>query len=338
MAGGFLPSTARGAYQMAGHFGVPIHPSSLQPFLDLEKDRQRMMMSRMVAGPAAGAAAHLAPVVPEATHGITGAGTLPLTQALPQMAGMADPAIGAAGGAAGNLAAGAFAHWAPILAMGTLGAGAGILGAYGAGKLVNHLLKRRRERKARRAATDLGVPKLGSILERSRTEEGSGTQGAEMFRDLRFVKFAAEGALGYRTPENFKEAIEKVAFTAGFLTGVGSDHELNQDESLVFNNLTTATKTASELTRKLANRLRVKRASADYDHSLKAIAKECYSGLKKTASAPNRDEGLGDVMFDNGNKMAAAIETLGVDETTLRALVGGKQTAGYAAGILGLVA
>lgn len=316
---------------MAGRFGVPLHPNTVKPFLDMEKDRHRAQMIRMMGAPLFGAAAHVVPVVPEAAHGIAGAGMQPLTTAVPQMLGMANPALDAAATGAGNLAGTVMGHLGPVLAMSGVGIGAGVLGTYGLAKLVNAWMKRRQQK--RMAQQQVGWPKFSSILESA--EE----QGVEMFSDVRFVKFAAEGALGYSTPSNFAEAIEKVAFTAGFLGQVMANHQMNDDEALVLSNLVEATKLAQDLTNRLRNRLRVKTASADYDYSPEAIARECFSGLfRKTASAVNARNGLAGVIFDPASKTASALSLLGLDEPVLHAISGGKQTAGYAAGLLGLVA
>lgn len=160
-----------------------------------------------------------------------------------------------------------------------------------------------------------------------------------MFSDLRFVKFATEGALGIKTPTSYSEAIKKVAFTAGLLSTIELGRDLSFDETKVVADLVAATKLAQDLTTRLRNRLRVKTASAGYDSSLRAIAVACYSGqFKKTGAAPNAAGGIAESMFDTNSKMAKAVELLGVDEVTLRALTGGKQTAGFTAGVLGLVA
>jgi len=328
-----IPNTMRPLAAMAGHFGIPLSQKSVQPFIDMEKDRNRAQVARMFAGPLGAAATHLAPVVPSSVHGIAGAGALPLSTAIPQMLGMANPAIS---GAAGGLAGTVMGHLAPVLAMGALGAGGAVLGTYGVSKLVSGLLRRRRAKQLAKQQqnwySQLGLPKFSAILDPEKE------QGAEMFSDVRFAKFAAEGALGYSAPSSLKEAIRKVAFTAGLLRSTMADHEVNEDEALVLRNLVTATKMAKDLTRELRNRLRVKLASHGYDHSLKAIATECFSGLIKSANAPKQVDGLGAAFFNEHNKAAAALDLLGVDETTFRSLTGGKQSSGFAAGVLGLLA
>jgi len=332
---GMMPRSMNTLSSMAGRFGVPLHPSSVQPFVDMEKDRHRATMVRMFGAPFFGAASHIAPIVPEAVHGVAGAGTLPLTSAVPQMMGMANPAMDAAAGAAGGMAGTVMGHLAPVLAMSGVGLGAGVLGTYGLAKLMGSWMKRRqKKRMAQQSQGQLGWPKFSSILDPDLEE-----QGVEMFSDVRFVKFAAEGALGYSVPSNFVEAIEKVAFTAGFFSQVMGNHQLNDDEAGVLSNLVEATKMAQDLTTRLRNRLKVKTASAGYDYSLEAIARECFSGLlKKTASAKNGRNGLAGVIFDPASKTAAALSLLGLDEPVLRSISGGKQTAGYAAGLIGLVA
>jgi hypothetical protein len=332
---GVMPRTMTPLAGMAQHFGIPLSKKTIQPFLDLEQDRNRANLARMFAAPVGGAFTHLAPVVPASVHGVAGAGTLPISSAIPQMMGMANPAAEAGAGILGGLGGTVMGHLAPMLAMGALGAGGAVLGTYGVGKLVNSLIKRRqRKRLAKQQAESgiLGLPKFGAILDSD--EE----QGAEMFSDVRFVKFAAEGALGYSVPESFEQAVEKVAFTAGFFTQVMAKHAVNGDEAKVLEDLVAATKMAKDLTNRLRNRLRVKTASEGYDHSAEAIIKECFSGLKKTAAAPNAKKGLSGVVFDRSSKTASALALFGLDETTLRGLSGGKQVSGTGLGLIGLVA
>jgi len=333
----YFNSMAAPLHHMARSFGVPLSRQSMQPFMDMAKDQHRMQNARLFAGPLGMAATHMAPIVPESMHGVAGAGNLALSTAVPQMLGMANPAMDAGAGLASGLGSTVMGHLAPVLAMGALGAGGAVLGTYGISKMLGALAKRRARKRMQQQPMGLGLPKFSSILE---PDQGSlEEQGAAMFRDIRFVKHAAAGALGYEAPANFKEAIRKVAFTAGLLSTTMSNHAVNGDEAKVITDLVAATKMAKDLTRSLRNRLRVKTASASYDYSLEAIARECYSGQhKKTAAAANAAKGIGAHIFDNHNKAAAALEVLGVDEVTLRSLTGGKQTSGYTAGVLGLIA
>lgn len=284
-----------------------------------------MQMARMTAGPAGAAAAHMLPIMPESVHGIAGGGNMPLTQALPQMMGMTNPSVGGEA----LTGSGIMEHLGPLLGMGSLGAGAALLAALGAGKAYGAF---RNWRQRRKAESSFGLPKFGSIIERD------SKRGTDMFRDIRFVKFAANGALGYEVPENFRELTEKVAFTLGFLkaaTAGASVNDFSPSERKVLQDLDDAVKTASMLVNRIRNLVRVKTASAGYDVSRDGIAKEAQARVRTHVPVNNS---MGRTVFDPASKVAKAMETLGVDQPTLQMLCGGKQTTGVSTGILSLFA
>jgi len=323
-----------GLRAMAQQYQFPLTQQQMAPFLEMEKDRSRQMMIRMATMPAFGAAAHLAPIVPASIHGIAGAGALPITSAVPLMAGMANPIVGGAAAAGIPI----MQSLAPLLAMGSLSMGAGVLGSVGAYKLYKMLSNKIRQRRAAKAQAALGQPKLGAIL------MGGSKKEQDMFENASYVKFAAAGA-GYDVPESLGGLVEKLGFTMGLLGAIyGDGSRRKPQDSVHFDNLHTATKTANALVTALKQRKHAKLASNGRTApSLREIAADCYadsvinSEFSKVASVVAPD-GLGVAVFNQDSKVARALDFLGIDQRTVQALVGQRQPTGVNLGILSLFA
>jgi len=148
------------ALARANHGLSGITPDVVQPFLDIERDRNRVMTARTWAGPLGAVGMHL-PLLPAsqfAPEAAAGGHSMvsPAASAIEYL-GMNAPV----GASAGDYAATIAGHMGPILLMSGLGALGGVGLGMGAGKLISWLAKRRRAKRQQEQENTLRRAILG---------------------------------------------------------------------------------------------------------------------------------------------------------------------------------
>lgn len=142
-----MAQSMHGIHSLSRALGNPlVTPEVARPFLDLEKDRNRLMNLRTWAAPLGAVGMHLNTlpaqyVAPGAAA--AGASHVSPAAAILENIGMNGP--WQAGGDFGSTIAG---HMGPIFILGSLGALGGMGAAYGVSKLMRHLAKRKAMRKS----------------------------------------------------------------------------------------------------------------------------------------------------------------------------------------------
>ena len=160
-----MAQSMHGIHSLSRALGNPLVTSEVaRPFLDIEKDRNRLMALRTWAAPLGAVGMHLSMlpakyVAPAAAA--AGASSVSPASAILEHLGMNGPwqaaapaatAAGAASMAPAAAATGDFGstiagHMGPIFILGSLGALGGMGAAYGVSKLMRHFAKRKAMRK-----------------------------------------------------------------------------------------------------------------------------------------------------------------------------------------------